>query len=642
MLGSSLDGPAWGAIPVTLGLGYYLLILRKTSTPLKALRLNSRHSVWIFLLFCGIGLFDSWFHKPMQLSKEELDSYIAAEGEVTAIDSYANGDRLIIKVNRLADRTGGIRECRNLSILLNTDGFSSSVGDIIVFPANLKQVTDNPNFRPSGYADRLKKRGLLYRCHSTCENITLKGCNNTVVSKSTGFRDNIIRKIEKSGMNRDAAEFLSAILLGDRTLLSSDIKESFSNAGVAHIIALSGMHVAIIMGIFLFILFPLRLLGFHLICYWIALAFVWIYAFISGMAPSTVRACVMTTFVVMALSLQRKNSAGNALLASAFVIILFDPMSIYNIGMQLSFLCVACILAFAGPLNTVSHHNHPKLYAVTSAVLVSLVTTLGTWVLVSFYFKKIPLLFLPVNLIILPLLPLFMSIALVYVTLLMAGHNSYILAWVLNNGYDFFAWATNTLSAYGEATISFQVQLPVVIMWIIGVLVIGYAIKKSHKGIAIITGCLIMAGSIALIPVLSPKAYDGLIFQRNISEISLALYDSDNERVECLPRNAVSRIFHKGAEIMSIDCNANLDSIARLNRYIDKKSRNRYLILGSGAKGIHLKDIPGYENFDKIIIHSSMRKKIEADLLNEALEIGLDKIHSLREDGPLEVEFSQR
>ncbi|MDE6143139.1 MAG: hypothetical protein K2F94_03575, partial [Muribaculaceae bacterium] len=179
-------------------------------------------------------------------------------------------------------------------------------------------------------------------------------------------------------------------------------------------------------------------------------------------------------------------------------------------------------------------------------------------------------------------------------------------------------------------------------MWIIGVLVIGYAIKKSHKGIAIITGCLIMAGSIALIPVLSPKAYDGLIFQRNISEISLALYDSDNERVECLPRNAVSRIFHKGAEIMSIDCNANLDSIARLNRYIDKKSRNRYLILGSGAKGIHLKDIPGYENFDKIIIHSSMRKKIEADLLNEALEIGLDKIHSLREDGPLEVEFSQR
>lgn len=636
-LGQLLDGPAWGAVPIALGLGYYMFFIKKTATPLQALKFNRWHSIWIFLLFCGIGLFDSWFHRPLTLSAEELATYVAAQGEVADAASYADGDRLTVRVDRLADPQGNIKECRNLHVILSTDGFSANKGDIIVFPARFKEITDNPNVRSTGQADRLKRSGYLYRCYADGDEISLKGYHKTLKSESSRQRDLLIAKIEKSRLQRPTANFITAIALGDKSFLSPGVRESFSNAGVAHVLALSGMHVAIIMGIMLCILFPLRFAGLYTLSLWLATVLIWVYAFFSGLAPSTTRACIMTSFMVLALTLQRKRAAGNALLASAFMILLIDPFTLFDIGMQLSFLCVACILAFAGPLNTVNHHYHPKLYAVNSAILVSLVATLGTWVLVSYYFKKIPLLFLPVNLFLLPLLPIYMWVALCYLALLAYGLDVYLLAWLLNNGHDLFIWLTDTLSAYGESAIDFRVQLPVVVLWLAGVLVTGYSINRKKKKTALAAGGAILAASIALIPLLSGNSHDGIIFQRNNSEISLALYDTDDEHISVLPHNTVSRILHKGNEIFSIDCQADLDTIASLLK--ERSARKRYLILCSGVRDLRIKDIPGYQSFDKIILHPSMRRKMETRFFDEAKEIGLKTIHSLREDGPLEIEF---
>ncbi|MDE6770876.1 MAG: hypothetical protein K2J78_14225 [Muribaculaceae bacterium] len=102
-----------------------------------------------------------------------------------------------------------------------------------------------------------------------------------------------------------------------------------------------------------------------------------------------------------------------------------------------------------------------------------------------------------------------------------------------------------------------------------------------------------------------------------------------------MPRNTISRIVHKGCEILSIDCNENLDSLAT-TLLSSRKQRKRYLILGSGFKGTTLKEVPGLEGFDKIILHPSMKRKMETKLRQEAIEIGLNALYSLREDGPLE------
>ena len=509
---------------------------------------------------------------------------------------------------------------------------------MIVFPAKFEKIADNPNYRPSGYADRMKRSGILYRATASAERIRLKSFNAGLKSSSSSWRDKIVSKIEKSSLSRPTSEFLVALLLGDRSLVRPDVSNSFSNAGVAHVLALSGMHVAIIMGIILFLLFPLKLIGLHMARYWIALVLVWLYAFFSGLAPSTVRACIMTTFVIMALTLQRRNAAGNALLASAFVILLFDPYALFDVGMQLSFVCVAGILAFAGPLNTVGQHAHPWLHSMVSAVLVSLVATLCTWVLVSDYFSKVPLLFLPANLVILPLLPIFVSAGILYLAFLLMGVDIHPLASLLDLGYDLFLKLTEHLSLFGDAVINYQVQLPVVVLWILGILMIGYAIRKRQTILAYAFGGFMLAGALFLVPVLSHNVPDGVIFQQKYYDISVALYDSDKESTAVLPRNSVSRIVHKGAEIISVDCASGLDSLATFVSRA-KKEKRRYMIIGSGFKGKSLRDLPGLKDCDRVILHSSMKNKLEQEYLKEASELGLDKIYSIRSNGPLQIDF---
>lgn len=650
LLGDCLNGPVWGLIPIAFAVCLYLFLLFKSKTPLRTLKLNPFHHIWVFFLFLGIGVFTSIYHQPTVLNPEEINSFIGAEGEVKEVRSLADGDRLDVDLLNIVDKSGKLKECRNLKIILSTDGFSTKKGDIILFKGRISPIVDNPNYHSDGYAERMRKNGYLYRSTVNSDNIKIKGFNNTIYTRSSGWRDKIEIALEKSSLDRSTVDFLIAFLLGDKSFINADTKSSFSNAGVAHVLALSGMHVAIVMGIFMILLFPLSLVGLNRPRYWIAVVGIWIFAYLTGLAPSTFRACIMATFVVISLSFQRRRNAGNALLASCFVIILLDPSAIYDVGLQLSFLSVACILMFAAQLNPVNRHLHPKLHLATSSTLVSLVATMGTWVLVSYYFKRIPLLFLPANLIILPLLPLYMSVAIVYTAFLLLGLDLSVCAYILDKGYEFFIYVIDSIASVGNYTLDFKATLPIVVLWILGILVLGYAINRKRKTAVFVIASVFFIGSVVVAPVLASSPSDSMIFQKKYRDISMVFYEGAKESQTIFPRNMVSRIVRSQSEIISVDCNGFVDSIpvwlksgedmySSIDKAYKSKKRKRYLLLSSGFGNMSLKDIPGLEKFDKVILHSSIRKKREKALIDEARDMGMTSIHSLRLDGPLEVEL---
>lgn len=179
-------------------------------------------------------------------------------------------------------------------------------------------------------------------------------------------------------------------------------------------LALSGMHVSIIAGIILWLLFPFNLFGIYKWRYIATLPILWGYTLVTGLSPSTVRAAIMLTVVMTCILTERKNSAWNALLLAVFIIILFNPDSLYDIGLQLSFICVASLIFFAGPLNPIDQHKHNILYDIVSAILVTLSATAASWVLSSYYFGIFPILFIPANLIVLPLLPIYVVLHLFF------------------------------------------------------------------------------------------------------------------------------------------------------------------------------------------------------------------------------------
>lgn len=644
-----LESPVWGFILISLGTIFYILILKKSSLPLPAIRYNSLHFIWIFLLFAGIGLITTWVHRPHILTTDELSYTIGFEGEVVSQKSFASGDQLVIDVYNLISKTGQSSECSNLTIILSTDGFSSKKGDIITCMGNLSEITDNPNYRSSAYRDRMANSGILYKSIVSSENIKIKGFNNSIHSRSSLWRDRIEILLEKSSLDRETSDFLIAFLLGDKSFLSSNIKESFSNNGVAHILALSGMHVAIVMSIIMALLFPMSLAGCHKIRYWIALCAIWCFAYFTGFAASTVRACIMASFVVISLSFQRRRNSGNALLASLLVILIFEPSAIYDAGLQLSFVCVGCILLFAAQLNPVNHHMHPRLHLVVSSVIVTLVATMGSWVLVSYYFSRIPILFIPANLIILPLLPIYMGTAILYVCFLISGMDLQLLSTVLDSGYSLFIYILDSLSSLGNFTLDYKATLPVVVLWLLGILISGYAINRGKKGFTVMLSILFLISSVAIGPLLTSHHDNSVIIQKKYRDLSMMIYNGSKENLVSFPRNTVSRFVHENYEIFSIDCVNFADSYPKwfnqnpdktdINAWIGRNRKRRYLLIGSGFKKNSLEDIPFVDMFEKIIIHPSLKRNREDSLIKEAHVRGMESIHSIRRDGPLEILF---
>lgn len=112
------------------------------------------------------------------------------------------------------------------------------------------------------------------------------------------------------------------------------------------------------------------------------------------------------------------------------------------------------------------------------------------------------------------------------------------------------------------------------------------------------------------------------------------LYQGESETRSCFPRNSISRLKRRNSEILSIDCSNITDSLSnsllrekniyRYGNYIvNGNQRKRYLLLSSGFEKMNLKDIPGIENFDKIILHSSLKRKKNNCLLKKQRNLDL-------------------
>ncbi len=148
-----------------------------------------------------------------------------------------------------------------------------------------------------------------------------------------------------------SASFYAAMLLGRREALYSQLREVFAKSGTAHILAISGLHVGIIAFILILALkaFGLKRRA-RLIVSILALVF---YCILSGMRPPVLRATIMAIFVLVGILIEREKSIYNCLSLAAFLILLFKPGYIFEVGFQLSFSAVLGIILFSSRLGKI-------------------------------------------------------------------------------------------------------------------------------------------------------------------------------------------------------------------------------------------------------------------------------------------------
>ena len=214
-----------------------------------------------------------------------------------------------------------------------------------------------------------------------------------------------------------------ALLLGQRGQLPEQLVQDFRDTGTSHLLAISGLHVGALMAIALAV--AVAAMGRRWAIYLLVpLLLIWLYALVSGLPPSVLRAAIMGSVYLAALALGRPRSVLPALALSAAAMVAFDPKALQQVSIQLSFAAMAGI-ALAAPYLTMfspavargsavfpswmTPWLTPLLSWTATVLIVSIAATLATWPLVAFNFERIPLFGILVTILALPALPLILT-----------------------------------------------------------------------------------------------------------------------------------------------------------------------------------------------------------------------------------------
>ncbi|MDE6521733.1 MAG: ComEC/Rec2 family competence protein [Muribaculaceae bacterium] len=455
-----LEIPWWvGVFPIACAIAIYIFLIKKSSDPVAAYKAGKWHIAWAILLFLGIGVTNESFSRPAAI--EEIYGGASPDSlycEVTGVLTKTYGDR----IDAVIEGTNGAKA------RIRTGVTEVSTGDIIKIPSKyLHHIASDTTSIGRKIMPMMKSAGILYSGWVSPKHIEVVGQTKGIRHFFYNIREYIESRIERSHLSKSTADFLKAIIMGDKTGLDEDIRLTFANGGLAHILALSGLHIGILAGFLIMLMMPLKFLGHYKWGYLISIVILWLFVAVTGFAYSSVRACIMTTFAFIGIATERKNFAGNALCSACLLILIVDPMALFDVGFQLSVVCVGALIAFASSMNPISHRHHPVLFYICGAILATIVATAASWVLISYYFSQIPLMFLPTNLLLLPILPVYLSVGILYTTLLCVGLEIRLLGHLLDQGYNFLLKSSEMLSGGADFVINYQLPLWGVLLWLI-------------------------------------------------------------------------------------------------------------------------------------------------------------------------------
>ncbi len=253
-----------------------------------------------------------------------------------------------------------------------------------------------------------------------------------------------------STQSQDAA-IVSAMVLGDRSQLSPQTKTDYSSAGVSHVLALSGLHVSILLSIISLFLLGMSKKKAAVI----KLFFVWSFTLLVGSPISLLRVAIMLTIMILADSVNRITNTLSTLFTAAFLILLFSPQSLYDVGFQLSFTSVFFIVGSTQLFREKMYYfllNKGIIFSYFFNILfISLAAQLGTLPLILYHFGQFPTYFLLSNIFI----GLFATIILLFsvITILVALMNAGI--GMLTEGVTFLA----DLHSYCQQALSMTASL---------------------------------------------------------------------------------------------------------------------------------------------------------------------------------------
>ena len=382
----------------------------------------ARRFPFVFIFLCTALLICSayYWRVPFGLCADTEADYLDSLGifRVHVIEppiEKTSGQRMTVQLqsiyNPITDSTRLLSQKADLYIRVDSAQPTPVMGDILLVRTRITRsaarFTGDFDY---GHHLRLQhKAGVGYASSDHWQRIGHRSVRS-LRAYALAVQQRLVKRYQDAGLTGRALAFMSAITLGERDALDSELRQSFAAAGAAHVLAVSGLHTGIIYHVIISLLtcfgmyrprYEQRLR--RVVLALVIILAMWAYAFVTGLSPSVLRAVLMLTIVQVGWMCRRDGVSLNTLAAAACICLWADPLSLFNVSFQLSFAAVLGILLLVPHMNSVWHIQKNKLSLwLRDLVNVSLAATIGTLPVTLFYFGQVSRFFLLTNLLIIP------------------------------------------------------------------------------------------------------------------------------------------------------------------------------------------------------------------------------------------------
>lgn len=298
-------------------------------------------------------------------------------------------------------------EKRKVILYLQKDSSTAypSYGAYVIFRKVLQPIARSGNPGSFDYREYCRLKGITAQVYLARGEWLQLPEKKTATLPALVFRSReatlrYLQKIIPGEKERGLAE---ALLIGYRDDLDRELVQAYANTGVVHVIAISGLHIGLIYSILLLLTRPLDRKGLRWARLLLVLSALWLFSLLAGAQPSVLRSALMFTVLAAGTVLERKANIYNSLALSAFLLLLLDPFTLWDIGFQLSYAAVASILLFYRHLAYSFFLSNKIIQGLWQLCAVTLSAQVLTTPLCLYHFHQFPVLFLLANLVAVPL-----------------------------------------------------------------------------------------------------------------------------------------------------------------------------------------------------------------------------------------------
>ena len=651
---------------LVVAVGIYIWLSAASRSPQGRMRWQSFFIIPLAVGGLALGWLCAVIHCPPKLTEGQRNRAIMA-GRVMNVDYTDFSMRLTVEILD--------KDLPPAKVLISTRGcdYTMKAGNLVAWNPTLNEIAKMGNPGEMDYAAHLfHSRGIRYQQHLLVNQVKIVGYSPTLLTRMSNLRRDLQLMVFNTRLSPGAQQFVVALMLGNSNLIDKATRQEFSAAGVAHVLALSGLHVGLVALLIWWLLFPLDYIGLKKMRLVFTLAAIALFAVFTGMSPSVLRATIMTGFVFAAQIFHRRSISLNALVMAALVILVFSPSALYGVGFQLSFITVGAVLML-GQVPPSLESKFKVLNRLTSTVIVSIVAMLATVALSAHYFHTVSLMSVLANLLILPVLPIFMALGALSLLVIVSGLHWSFLEWAIDVIYRYIHWAIGAVNSIPLSHVNgvYVSTLGVGIYFVILAFVTLWLFRRNYRYLLVaLCGLAALLGHTLWIDANTPKR--GMVIFNSFSSTPVLYFDKGKGFVWCpddeeTDSATFARYYAGFLARQNIDELVILpsDTVVRLTNALFKPPYahlmgHRILAVGSGKwKGISadhrmaLDDIIVTKrfhgtvaklrelyDFERLVISGAMYDTTQELLLAESDSLGINT-HNLSRQGALYVNVTE-